>query len=434
MDIACHATEPLRVAVMGDVSTGKSALVNALLGRHEAAVRFEEATATVTWFRPPGAPCPASLAPGHVSKPVVGPLSDVITLVDTPGFNSVSGNVKLTEAMLQVGEAVAGPVSVVVYLVDCTIGVDPACLARLKRFSALTRGEFESHAAIVLVGSKADFYGSPGLEGSNKTRQQMSLDLLDSVDQIARDLVESVDQKVPGLVEYAVGLMPAMAEGSRTLTETLAQQVLALATHPVLGESLHKGWPDLKEEAATLDPPVDFPWLELGELFGSSAGLCCVAESCANREQHDVTRSLRGLLQDLSGLGELERRLRYLASIGGVLTTSAVTRRLQRLAASLGPSQSGSIMGILNDCRQHPAMAGYHRAAAAVVADGPAMQDVLSGEDRAAGAALLLGHGPGLTEAARGRWHQATGPGRPLSQRHVAQLVLDLSLPGRAKA
>ena len=44
-------TEPLRVAVVGRVSTGKSTLVNALIGRRVAPTAAGECTQLVTWYR-----------------------------------------------------------------------------------------------------------------------------------------------------------------------------------------------------------------------------------------------------------------------------------------------------------------------------------------------------------------------------------------------
>src|SRR5690606_36075468 len=44
-------TAPLRVAVAGSVSSGKSTLVNALLGQRVAPVDAGECTRLVTWFR-----------------------------------------------------------------------------------------------------------------------------------------------------------------------------------------------------------------------------------------------------------------------------------------------------------------------------------------------------------------------------------------------
>lgn len=421
LDIAWHAFEPLRVAMIGDVSTGKSALVNALLGRHDADVRLEEATGLVTWFRQPGAPS-LPLEAGHESKPAGGPLSDVITLVDTPGVNTVSGNQESTEAMLRAGTTVAGSVSAIVYLVECTKGLDIPGVSRLRRFSTLTASPFDCHAGIVLAGSKADGYdprGSLGA-GSPEARAELVQDLLDSAEDIA-----------PGLVEYAVAVMPTLAEASRTdvLTDELVDQIVALGANPVLRDAIPNGWDFLEGKANGLEPPFALDRVGLGRLFGSWVGLGYAAHFMAREQYRDPAGALRTFLAELSGLAELEERLRYLASIGGVLTTSAVTRRLKRLAAHLGPDRSKPVEGILVDCRRHPAMADYEREAAAIVLDGPTMRNMLSIEDRAEGAALLRAGGHGLSGPARERWRKASQPGRPQSHRHVAQLVLELSRP-----
>ncbi len=50
LQVRSTLAEPLRVAVSGSVSSGKSTLVNALLGQRIAAVDQGECTQLVTWF------------------------------------------------------------------------------------------------------------------------------------------------------------------------------------------------------------------------------------------------------------------------------------------------------------------------------------------------------------------------------------------------
>src|SRR4051794_37738916 len=49
--VRTHAGEPVRVAVAGRVSSGKSTLVNALLGQRDAPTAATECTRVVTCFR-----------------------------------------------------------------------------------------------------------------------------------------------------------------------------------------------------------------------------------------------------------------------------------------------------------------------------------------------------------------------------------------------
>src|SRR4051812_31847986 len=49
--VAERLREPLRVAVAGRVKSGKSTLVNALLGHEIAPTAYGECTQAVTWFR-----------------------------------------------------------------------------------------------------------------------------------------------------------------------------------------------------------------------------------------------------------------------------------------------------------------------------------------------------------------------------------------------
>lgn len=107
---------PLRVAVAGSVSSGKSTLVNALLGQNVAAVDAGECTRLVTWFTydhhervelrlrdgtshsiafGPGGRIPDDLGtPADAIARVVAYLSNErlrsITIIDTPGLNTVT--------------------------------------------------------------------------------------------------------------------------------------------------------------------------------------------------------------------------------------------------------------------------------------------------------------------------------------------------------
>ena len=114
-DIRARLTEPLRIAVAGRLKSGKSTLVNALLGQRIAPTDVGECTKIVTWFRY-GAPERVELQlrdgtsrelqldsdgmlprdPGVPLKQIAGMqawlTNDILksfTLIDTPGLASV---------------------------------------------------------------------------------------------------------------------------------------------------------------------------------------------------------------------------------------------------------------------------------------------------------------------------------------------------------
>jgi len=119
---------PLRVALAGRVSSGKSTIVNALVGQRVAATDIGECTRVVTWFHY-GAPERATLTrrngttaalsltaegtlPAHLGEdPTAVERIDVwlssqvlqqMTIIDTPGLASLTGAGQVTEELLAI--------------------------------------------------------------------------------------------------------------------------------------------------------------------------------------------------------------------------------------------------------------------------------------------------------------------------------------------
>jgi hypothetical protein len=114
LEIRARLGEPLRIAIAGSVSSGKSTLVNALLGRAVAPVDASDCTRVVTSFRfgfpervelvgADGARRVAPLGSGEPLAVAAGDLEGVaelvvwlsnerlreLTLIDTPGLDSI---------------------------------------------------------------------------------------------------------------------------------------------------------------------------------------------------------------------------------------------------------------------------------------------------------------------------------------------------------
>ncbi|GJM39221.1 MAG: isoniazid inducible gene protein IniC [Acidimicrobiales bacterium] len=131
-----RVTEPLTVAVAGRLKSGKSTLVNALLGQRVAPVAAGECTRVVTWFRygprervtvtpHDGAEWTVSLSEnGRLPEDLGAPAASIhhvtvwlsnarleqMTLIDTPGLDSSdTPSASATEDLLGLGDSV-GPI------------------------------------------------------------------------------------------------------------------------------------------------------------------------------------------------------------------------------------------------------------------------------------------------------------------------------------
>lgn len=186
-------SEPLRVAVAGGVSSGKSTLVNALLGQQMAAVDAGECTRLVTWFRydhrerievrlRDGSARTVGFAPGHRVPSSVGVDPDEVagidvwlsneglrqvSIIDTPGLNTATTeNEATSRSFLGLEEsartdagAVMGQADALVFLTPQVRSADAELLARHRD---LSRGSDLSAVNAVGVLSKIDKLATEG--------------------------------------------------------------------------------------------------------------------------------------------------------------------------------------------------------------------------------------------------------------------------------
>src|SRR3984957_278612 len=178
--------EPVRVAVVGRVSAGKSTMVNALLGQRVAPTDVSECTRLVTWFHyghpqhlqielKAGGTLDAQLTPdGTLPDTLDVPPEDIhslhcylandllkwMTLIDTPGIGSVNSEFSaVTEELLaQESAAAAQRADAVVFLFNQVMLQDELEALQLFR-NASGSDSSKSAASAVGVLSKADQLG-----------------------------------------------------------------------------------------------------------------------------------------------------------------------------------------------------------------------------------------------------------------------------------
>jgi predicted GTPase len=338
--------EPVRVAVVGQVSSGKSTLVNALIGRRVAPTAATECTQVVTWYRF-GAPARAQLVlrdgsvhplpfdgtlpetlgldPARVERIDVwlqsGPLRN-LTLIDTPGL----GSLQRPDSDDALPAAVAGEASVraaghATALLFLFSDVEKrGDIEFIRAFRAATEGG-PAAAGVIGVLSRADVFGDGPWAAA---------DPLPS----ARELAERIARDHPALLTAVTPVAALLAAAARTgqVTEAGARTLAALAD---------------------LDPAR----LPLLPRFGVPAGVdpADVARLLGELGPYAVARgreiaasggaaALSDWLVARSGIGRVEELVgRWFVRRGVPLTAERVLRGLRELARTrpLDPAAGG---------------------------------------------------------------------------------------------
>lgn len=420
-DIAAHAVEPLRVAFTGDVSTGKSTLVNAVLGATVAAVQREECTDTVTWYRSPDVVAPPALGPAHRWVPLRFDLGAPAVVVDTPGVNTPSGNAHATYALFDPAEPTVGAVTVLFYLVDAVIS--KAALHRVTQFAKLASSQLDEGyglegCSVVLVGSKADHFATgPHEAGSVAARAVLVADLQAALGESATS---------------AVAVMPALGAAAATgvVTEGTLALIREIARRPELAVAAADGWPALHHVVSRTAPHLADALRPLPDRLGTPLGLRRAAELVRAQQPPDLGSAVRDLWWELSGVGPLKAVLRDLAGARDVLTLPIVCARLRLSAIRLGAERGGPIRDLLDALTDHPGLVDHARRSAALVLDGPLLRHLPESQRRAA-AALLRGDVDRLDAADLAFWRRrANQLTRSVKDQRIARLVADTAEPG----
>jgi 50S ribosome-binding GTPase len=235
--------EPLRIAIAGRVKSGKSTLLNALVGQRLATTDAGECTRIVTWYvdghryevvlhPKQGPPVPArwrredgaidvdlgGLHPDDVDEMIVTWPSQMLrtaTLIDTPGIGSLTERAarRAWDLLATSGEEET-PADAVLYLMKHLHATDVDFLA------AFHDNEVSRPNPVNAIGvlSRADEIGVGRLDSMASARR------------IANRLAE--DPKVRRMVQTVVPVAGLLAETALTLTEAEVHHLRQVAEHP----------------------------------------------------------------------------------------------------------------------------------------------------------------------------------------------------------
>jgi hypothetical protein len=239
MAVRDRLDEPLRVAVAGRVKSGKSTLLNALVGERLAPTDAGECTRIITWYRdghtyevtarPHGQPPRqlrfsrdgdaieidlGGLIPESVDEMVVTWPSQALrtaTLIDTPGIGSLSEQVSRRAWDLLTADEQETPADAVLYLMRHLHSAD---LEFLRAFRDVEVSRPNPVNAIGVL-SRADEIGVGRIDSMASARRISN--------RLARD------SSVRRVVQTVVPVAGLLAETAVTLTETEVAQLRRLA-------------------------------------------------------------------------------------------------------------------------------------------------------------------------------------------------------------
>lgn len=311
--------EPLRVAIAGRVKSGKSTLLNALIGERLAPTDAGECTRIVTWYEDghtyrvtlhpaDGDPRPArftredgaievdlgGLDPEHVDQMVVTWPSQELrraTLIDTPGIGSLSESVSRRAWTLLAAEDEETPADAVLYLMRHLHSGDVDFL-RAFHDSEVSRPNPVNAIAVL---SRADEIGA-GRPNSMVSARRIAARL--SADPVVRQVVQTV-----------VPMAGLLAETAVTLTETEVSHLRKISGRtPVEVEALLLTTDRFLEQMPELGL-TSFERQHLLERFGIFG--IRLASTILRRESVTATELARDLAER-SGLEELQAVLHSL--------------------------------------------------------------------------------------------------------------------------
>lgn len=364
-------TEPLRLAVVGRVSAGKSTLVNALVGRRTAPTSAGECTKVVTWYRF-GTPDHARLwmrdgtvrpvrmldqaLPDELGVPTEevdrlevcltsGPLR-TLTIIDTPGLDTLSAENEAATRRAILGATrssygAAGEADALLFLIgEAARRSDVDFLAEFHASSGSLSATSLNAVGIL---AQADRFGSGPFDPADPF-------------EIARGVAARLGLEHPGEMSEVVAVSGLLAETARTgvVSEAVARRMADLAGEDPISFSLRRQDPVLTELFRLFGP------------YGAAAG----------REQAlGGAARLKSWCEQVSGVRALETavRGRLLPRVDLLKATRAISV-LQSLAGAADLGRRSHILDLVEEARLDPVLHPLEelRALHGLVASGPA--------------------------------------------------------------
>jgi small GTP-binding protein len=360
--------EPLRVAIAGRVSAGKSTLVNALLGVPVAPTSAGECTRVVTWYRygeqdaatallRDGSRLSVALSPDRTLPQQLpepwenveslevrlycSPLHD-ITLIDTPGVSSLSEEMpdsRLCQLLTNRTRRAANEADALVYVLTRQVREDDQQL--LTTFANETYGLRTSAANTVAVINKAD-----KLEGHGEDLTAVCGRLLQKARAQLGPAVAGVFPTVGLLAETsACGLLDESAARTiRTLADLPPDQQRAVFRRKRV--AIPAG------DAITVQTAEQAQLLRLLDSYGLRRCLD------AAREDRGGAQELSRLCERLSGIGEVRRFLvEHFSRRSDILKTDSALDMLRALVPGATPVERRLLTEALREGAEELALA-----------------------------------------------------------------------------
>jgi GTP-binding protein EngB required for normal cell division len=368
LQVAARLREPLRVAVAGRVSAGKSTLVNALLGVAVAPTSAGECTRVVTWYRfgdhdqavallRDGSRSPVTLGPARTlpeQLPVpwedveslevslyCSPLRD-ITLIDTPGVSSLAEQTpgaRITNLLTARSRRAAREADAIAYVLTRQVREDDQRV--LEAFVEETYALRTSAANTVVLMNKAD-----KLDGQGE----------DPAAVCARLLQRARSQLGPAVAAVfpTVGLL-AETSACGLLDESAARSVRALANLPPDEQRamFRRTRAAAPADGATSGSRADRDRLmRLLDAYGLRRCLDAAAEGRGGAGE--LTR----VCGQLSGISELRAFLfEHFSGRAGVLKADSALDALRALMHGATPAERRLLTNALQDGAEELALA-----------------------------------------------------------------------------
>jgi GTPase SAR1 family protein len=412
-DVAVQCRQPLRVMVAGDVSVGKSTLINAMLGQRLAESGRAETTAELTWYRHPD--LADDPLPGIRNRviDVRFPLVDRIILVDSPGLNTTSGAQSFTLDVLSGGSDSSGGAGALVYL---TIGeLSEEGYERIDDFAALGSSILGSLGNIVLVAGKAETVSE------TSARDRVAGKITETVEQAAAKTEERLRARDIAVRTVAVSQHLAMVARCGEVTGRHVDLVHEIMADAGLRRFMAHGWAQLDKAWTARGRSTD----ELGPLRSLFPDPRWLVTALADVSGLDVA-ALSACCERVSRFRHLERILTELADDADLLTAATATARLRRWAGGRGRLRGTVIREQLRTLWTRPEFAGFDRRRAALLL-GTTIMGHIPADDRTAAIALLRGEcTAGMDQywaSAARQWQLRTTARQGGSLGDVAQIV-----------